>query len=86
MSGKTKNYNNFSANWAYLISPQKILFFSVTNVFGFDNVFGYDYANKPSSDGIYQRQAIIPTADRFFFVGFFWTLSKDKKVNQLENR
>ena len=85
MSGKTKTYNNFSANWAYLISPQKILFFSVTNVFGFDNVFGYDYANKPSSNGIYQRQAIIPTADRFFFVGFFWTLSKDKKVNQLEN-
>jgi outer membrane cobalamin receptor len=85
MSGKTKTYNNFSANWAYLISPQKILFFSVTNVFGFDNVFGYDYANKPNSDGVYQRQAIIPTADRFFFVGFFWTLSKDKKVNQLEN-
>jgi len=85
MSAKTKNYNNFSANWAYLISPQKILFFSVTNVFGFDNVFGYDYSNNPSSDGIYQRQAIIPTADRFFFVGFFWTLSKDKKVNQLEN-
>ena len=85
MSGKTKTYNNFSANWAYLISPQKILFFSVTNVFGFDNVFGYDYANKPSSDGVYQRQAIIPTADRFFFVGFFWTLSTDKKVNQLEN-
>jgi len=85
MSGKTKSYNNFSANWAYLISPQKILFFSVTNVFGFDNVFGYDYANKPTSEGIYQRQAIVPTADRFFFVGFFWTLSKDKKVNQLEN-
>ena len=85
MSGKTKTYNNFSANWAYLISPQKILFFSVTNVFGFDNIFGYDYANKPSSDGIYQRQSIVPTADRFFFVGFFWTLSKDKKVNQLEN-
>ncbi len=85
MSGKTKTYNNFSANWAYLISPQKILFFSVTNVFGFDNVFGYDYANKPSLNGVYQRQAIVPVADRFFFVGFFWTLSKDKKVNQLEN-
>lgn len=85
MSGKTKTYHNFSANWAYLISPQKILFFSVTNVFGFENVFGYDYANKPNSDGLYPRQAIIPTADRFFFVGFFWTLSKDKKVNQLEN-
>jgi len=85
MSGKTKAYNNFSANWAYLISPQKILFFSVTNVFGFDNVYGYNYANTPNAVGIYKSQAIVPTADRFFFVGFFWTISKDKKVNQLEN-
>ena len=85
MSGKTKAYNNFSANWAYLISPQKILFLSVTNVFGFDNVYGYNYANTRNSDGIYKSQAIVPTADRFFFVGFFWTISKDKKVNQLEN-
>jgi outer membrane cobalamin receptor len=85
MSEKTKSYNNFSANWAYLISPQKILFFSVTNVFGIDNVYGYNYANKPNSGGVYERQAITPTADRFFFIGFFWTISQDKKVNQLEN-
>jgi len=85
MNGKTKTYNNFSVNWAYLISPQKILFFSVTNLFGFNNVFGYNYANKPNTDGVFERQAVIPTADRFFFVGYFWTISKDKKVNQLEN-
>ncbi|QBN20198.1 TonB-dependent receptor [Flavobacterium nackdongense] len=85
MNGKTKTYNNFSVNWAYLISPQKILFFSVTNLFGFNNVFGYNYANKPNTDGVFERQAVVPTADRFFFVGYFWTISKDKKVNQLEN-
>jgi hypothetical protein len=85
MDGKTKTYNNFSANWAYLISPQKILFFSVTNVAGIKNIYGYNYANTPNSLGIYESQAIVPNADRFFFVGFFWTISKDKKVNQLEN-
>nr|WP_315150669.1 TonB-dependent receptor [uncultured Flavobacterium sp.] len=85
MNGKTKTYNNFSVNWAYLISPQKILFFSVTNVIGFNNVFGYNYSNTPNSNGIFEKQAITPTADRFFFVGYFWTISKDKKVNQLEN-
>jgi len=85
MNGKTKSYNNLSVNWAYLISPQKILFFSVTNVAGIKNVYGYNYANTPNSSGIYESQAIIPTADRFFFVGFFWTISKDKKTNQLEN-
>ena len=85
MDGKTKTYNNLSVNWAYLISPQKILFFSVTNVAGIKNVYGCNYANTPNSAGIYESQAIVPTADRFFFVGFFWTISKDKKTNQLEN-
>ena len=85
MNEKTKTYNNLSVNWAYLISPQKILFFSVTNIAGIRNVFGYNYTNTPNSAGVYQSQAIIPPADRFFFVGFFWTISKDKKLNQLEN-
>ena len=85
MDGKTKNYNNLSLNWAYLISPQKILFFSVTNVAGIKNVYGYNYANTTNSVGIYQSQAIVPTANRSFFVGFFWTISKDKKTNQLDD-
>ena len=85
MNEKTKTYNNLSVNWAYLISPQKILFFSITNIAGVKNVYGYDYANTPNANGIFKSQAITPTADRFFFVGFFWTISKDKKMNQLEN-
>jgi outer membrane cobalamin receptor len=84
MNGKTKSYNNLSVNWAYLISPQKILFFSITNVAGFKNIYGYDYANAPVN-GVYQSQPVVPAADRFFFIGFFWTISKDKKTNQLEN-
>jgi outer membrane cobalamin receptor len=85
MNGKTKAYNSLSFNWAYLISQQKILYFSVSNVLGTQNVFGYDYANSPDSSGFYNRKEITPTADRFFFVGFFWTISKDKKDNQLKN-
>lgn len=85
MAGKTKPYNNLSVNWAYLISPQKILFFSITNVAGFKNVYGYNYTNTPNPDGVFESQAITPAADRFFFVGFFWTISQDKKTNQLEN-
>ena len=52
---------------------------------GTQNVFGYEYANTPDSNGIYNSRAITPTADRFFFVGFFWTISNDKKTNQLYN-
>lgn len=85
MNGKTKSYNSLSFNWAYLLSQQKILYFSVSNVLGSQNVFGYEYANNPDNVGFYNRKEIIPTADRFFFVGFFWTISNDKKDNQLRN-
>lgn len=85
MNGQTKCYNSLSLSWAYLLSPQKILYFSVSNVAGSDNVFGYTYANNPAADGLYARQAITQPADRFFFVGFFWTISDDKTKNQLNN-
>lgn len=81
----TKPFNNLSLNWAYLISPQKILYFSVNNALGFNNVNGYQYADAPNTNGTFDRRAILPTADTFFFVGFFWTISKDKKSNQLNN-
>jgi len=85
MNGKTKSYNDLSFNWAYLLTTQKILYFSVSNVLGANNVFGYNYAYKPDANGEYQRSAIKPAADRFFFVGFFWTISKNKNDNQLKN-
>ena len=85
LNNKTKNYNSVSLNWAYLISQQKILYFSVNNVLGTQNVFGYNYKNEPNMNGNFERQAIIPSADRFFFVGFFWTISNNKNTNQLDN-
>lgn len=85
MNGKTKTYNNVSCSWAYLLSKQKILYFSVSNVLGTKNVYGYEYADSPNANGVFDRKAITPTADRFFFVGFFWTISQDNKTNQLDN-
>ncbi len=85
MNGKTKNYNSLSMSWAYLLSQQKILYLSISNLLGTQNVYGYEYANSPDATGFYNRRAITPTADRFFFVGFFWTISNDKKDNQLKN-
>jgi hypothetical protein len=85
MNGKTRAFNNLSFNWAYLLTQQKILYFSVSNVLGTQNVFGYNYANSPNSNGVFERREIIPTADRFFFIGFFWTISDNKKDNQLNN-
>ncbi|HEU4495968.1 MAG TPA: TonB-dependent receptor, partial [Flavobacterium sp.] len=85
MNGRTKPYNSLGFSWAYLVSQQKILYFSASNLLGTDNIFGYRYAANPDADGQYQRQAIRQQADRFFFVGFFWTISDNKKDNQLNN-
>lgn len=85
LSEKTKSYNSISLNWAYLISQQKILYFSVNNVLGFKNINGYQYAKTPDMNGNFSRQALLPAADQFFFVGFFWTISDNKTDNQLDN-
>lgn len=85
LAEKTKSYNNISLNWAYLVSQQKILFISVSNAAGFKNVNGYQYADAPNMDGVFDRRTIRPTADAFFFVGFFWTISDDNNKNQLDN-
>ncbi len=84
LQSKTKSYNSVSLNCAYLISPQKILYASVNNVFAFKNVNGYQYANTPDSNGNFARRELRPAADQFFMVGFFWTISDDGKDNQLD--
>ncbi|PVW15903.1 TonB-dependent receptor [Marixanthomonas spongiae] len=85
LQNKTKAYNSISLNWAYLLSQQKILYFSVNNVLGFKNVNGYQYANTPTANGDFARRTLRPAADQFFFVGFFWTISDDGEDNQLDN-
>lgn len=85
LQNKTKSFNSLSLNWAYLLSQQKILYFSVNNVLGFKNINGYQYANNPSPNGNFARRELRPATDQFFFVGFFWTISDDGKDNQLDN-
>tara|TARA_R110000787_G_scaffold86285_2_gene183967 strand:+ start:8125 stop:10284 length:2160 start_codon:yes stop_codon:yes gene_type:complete len=82
---KTKNYNSISLNWAYLINQQMILYASINNVLGFENVNGYQYSRTPDANGYFDRRALLPAADQFFFVGFFWTISDDGVDNQLDN-
>jgi outer membrane cobalamin receptor len=85
LNQQTRNFSSLSFNWAYLIDQQKILYFSASNVLGTRNIFGYNYANEADMNGIFQRQAIVPNDDQFFFVGLFWTISDDNKSNQLDN-
>jgi hypothetical protein len=54
-------------------------------VLGTKNINGYQYSNQPNNAGNFDRRAITPSADRFFFVGFFWTISDNKNDNRLNN-
>ncbi len=84
MSERSKPFHNLSMSWAYLITQQKILFVSVSNVPRIKNEFGYRYSSAPNADGMYNSELIRPNDDQFFFVGFFITMSKDKTKNQLD--
>jgi len=85
MTERSDMFNNFSLSWAYLITQQKILFVSLSNAPGFQNNYGSRYASRPDASGQYNSELIRPSEDRFFFVGFFITMSKDKAKNQLDS-
>ena len=84
MSEKTKAQHTIDFGWAWLISPQTILYCSASNILGSKHVYGYNYPNSTDSNGIFQREAIRPAAKRFVFLGLFVTISANKKKNQLD--
>jgi len=64
MDGRTKAYNDISLNLTYLttlFSKDCIIHLNITNLLGFENVFGYSYAGTPDENGTYASQAIVPT-------------------------
>ncbi|WP_321995842.1 TonB-dependent receptor [Draconibacterium orientale] len=67
MAGKTKTYNDVSLGFThifYLFNTQTVAHVIVNNVLGFNNVFGYNYAQTPDNNGVYQSQAIVPGQKR----------------------
>ncbi len=84
-SEKTNAYHNLSMNVSYLMKSNVIVYFSMTNLTGRKNIFGYEYADAPDQNGVYASHAIVPPADRFLFLGVFITLSKENMLNQLPN-
>lgn len=64
MEGRTKSYNDISLSLNHLtdiFGKECIIHLSITNLPGFDNVFGYTYAATPDESGIFPSQAIVPT-------------------------
>ncbi len=54
MDGRTKAYNDISLNLTYLTAlfgKDCIIHLNITNLLGFENVFGYSYAGTPDESG-----------------------------------
>jgi hypothetical protein len=82
---RTPAYHDLSMNFSYLVKTNFIIHFSVTNVLGRDNIFGYQYSVVPDESGTYSGIPISQPAKRFIFLGVFITLTKDNTSNQLRN-
>jgi len=85
MQSKTKFFNSLNFSWSYLPKPNLILHLEITNVLGSENIFGYRYGSEANQNGEFNEMAIPQSAPRFIFLGLFYTLSDDKKANQLNN-
>ena len=81
---KSMAYQSLNVNWSYLLKQHIIIYASVSNLLGSEQQFGYKYASIPDEEGIYQSAPIMSGAKRWFLIGCFITLSKDKKINQLD--
>jgi hypothetical protein len=79
---KTKAYNSLSFNWAYLISQQKILYFSVSN--GERKMFLDTITPEIRIIVDFITEKIIYCRS-ILFVGFFWTISNDKRQSVEES-
>ena len=67
----TGSYNDLSCNISYLtrlFNQYTILHFSVSNLLGFNNVYGYHFNGAPDENGNYQAHAVTPGAKRFFLL------------------
>ena len=78
--GKTIDYNSLSLSVNYLPNIFKkgagkysVLVFSVTNVLGSKQVFGYNY----SYNGL-RKEAIVPPTKTFLFLGAFISFGVDR--------
>jgi hypothetical protein len=85
--GVTPDYHNVSFSVNYLPSLGKkdaksfaVYVFSVSNVFGFDQVFNYQY----SYHGL-RKTAIVPPSKVFVFVGAFISFGIDRSQDVINN-
>jgi vitamin B12 transporter len=85
----TKDYNSlgFSAEYVPSIGKKNaktfvVLFASITNVLGYNAVYGYNY---PFSGNPALKQPIEPPSRRFYFIGCFLSWGVDRTQDAINN-
>jgi hypothetical protein len=85
--GKTKDYHSLGFSMNYVPSVGKtnpkvfwVLVASVTNVLGYDPVYGYNY----SYNGL-NKEPIGPPAKRFYFIEAFFSWGVDRTQDAINN-
>ncbi|MDR2804025.1 MAG: hypothetical protein LBB85_00055 [Dysgonamonadaceae bacterium] len=79
--GRTPFHNSLSVSWSYVPNPGLVIHFACQNVFGYRNIYGYEYSSV--YPGV--RREIANSSTRFLLLGVFLTLSNNKQLNQLKN-
>jgi hypothetical protein len=77
MDGRTAFYNDISINCSHLrtiLDKPTIIYLSINNLLGRDNVFGYRYYTQPNAQGVYESMPVKSESKRFYFVGVFITI------------
>lgn len=78
LSNRTRDYRNLSLTVAHLTqigNAFTTLVFSVSNVLGTEQVFGYEYGVADPT----LRRAVTPTAPRFIYLGAFFNWGIDQR-------
>jgi hypothetical protein len=85
--GRAKDYNSLNFSMEYVPSVGKpnakaffVWFASVSNVLGYQAVYGYNY----SYNGMI-KQPITPPANRFYFIGCFISIGVDRSEDAINN-
>jgi len=81
---RTLPYQSLDVNWSFLLRQNVIFYFSVSNLLGFEQEFGHQYASIPDNEGVYHSAPKLPGSKRFFILACFITLSKKGDINQLD--
>jgi hypothetical protein len=81
MSETAPDYFDLSLSVTYLTNISKrftVIYASVSNVLGTNQVYTYRYYNTPNNQGVYDRIKVTPDSKRFFVIGCFIDLKKSK--------